>query len=328
MKTIVLIIMFCLFWISTIAQAPQFFSYQAVARDLTGKALANEAVSFKVSILNRSAAGTLVYSETHSGKTTNALGLVELETGKGIVSTGTFSTIGWGSSTFSLKMDPSGGTACQNLGTSQLLSAPYALHSKSTESYSETDPVFSASPSGGIMNGNITNWKGIADNGVTSGKSQNGAVSTADRANGAVTFAKIQNGSIATADLAGLVVTAEKLTANSWVSTDPLFETGDGSSAISTSTTLTILKNGNTGIATATPAYTLYANGEDIITGADGYFDFNVHAINVAHVNAVKEPKAENDMLKYEMMRKKMDFDACLSKLESMLEATSNFYVS
>ncbi len=30
----------------------------------------------------------------------------------------------------------------------------------------------------------------------------------------------------------------------------------------------------------------------------DGYFDFNIHAVNVALVNAVKELKAENELLK------------------------------
>jgi uncharacterized protein (TIGR02145 family) len=117
------------------AQAPQSFSYQAVARDLAGKALSNTTVSFRVSILSGSTTGTVVYSETHSGKTTNALGLVELEIGKGTVNAGSFSAISWGSNTFFLKMemDPAGGTAYQDLGTSQLLSVPYALYSLHTD---------------------------------------------------------------------------------------------------------------------------------------------------------------------------------------------------
>jgi hypothetical protein len=237
-------------------------------------------------------------------------------------------------------------------------------------------------------------------------------------------------------------------TANSWVSTDPLFEIGSGSSSISTSNALTILKNGNTGIGTATPAYkldvdgtvnlnngvtsgialrcngdealwsndtyfswgygagynyfakpvsigtsatpfyTLVVNGtaaktgggswstlsdarlkdihgnynrglEDIVKiqpvrftyqkgnprqlesdkvqigfvaqdiqpffpeavteAKDGYLDFNMHAINVAVVNAIKELKTENDRQKIQIE----SLEYRLSKLEEMLENTS-----
>jgi len=35
--------------------------------------------------------------------------------------------------------------------------------------------------------------------------------------------------------------------------------------------------------------------------GLDGYLDFNMHPVNVALVNAVKELKAENDALRQEI---------------------------
>jgi hypothetical protein len=37
---------------------------------------------------------------------------------------------------------------------------------------------------------------------------------------------------------------------------------------------------------------------EAVSEGADGYLDFNMHAVNVALVNAVRELKAENELLK------------------------------
>jgi len=46
--------------LGTFAQSPQAFKYQAVARDLTGNVLANQNVSFRISILQTSATGTSV----------------------------------------------------------------------------------------------------------------------------------------------------------------------------------------------------------------------------------------------------------------------------
>jgi hypothetical protein len=112
------------------AQVPQAFKYQAVARDLNGDLLMNQPVSFKISILQGSASGTAVYVETHTSMT-NDYGLVNLEIGNGTVVSGSFSAIDWGGDSHYLKveMDPAGGTLYQAMGTSQLLSVPYALQS-------------------------------------------------------------------------------------------------------------------------------------------------------------------------------------------------------
>jgi hypothetical protein len=92
---------------------PNRFRYQAVARDNSGNVLVNQPVSFRISILSGSVSGTEAYSETHTGLTTNAFGLVELEIGKGTPVTGTFSAIEWGSNSYFVKieMDPAGGTS-------------------------------------------------------------------------------------------------------------------------------------------------------------------------------------------------------------------------
>lgn len=92
-------------------------------------------MSFKISILSGSISGIVVYSETHTGKTTNSFGLVELEIGKGSLVSGSFASIGWSGNTIFVKveMDPAGGIAYQTIGTSQLLSVPYALQAKTVE---------------------------------------------------------------------------------------------------------------------------------------------------------------------------------------------------
>ena len=43
--------------------------------------------------------------------------------------------------------------------------------------------------------------------------------------------------------------------------------------------------------------------------GPDGYLDFNMHPVNVAFVNSIKELKAENDSLKAENAMLKRDIE-------------------
>jgi hypothetical protein len=130
MKNLLLFFVQCLACFSLMAQVPQAFKYQAVARDINGDLLTNQTVSFLISILQGSASGTAVYVETHTSMT-NDYGLVNLEIGNGTVVSGSFSAIDWGGDSHYLKveMDPAGGTLYQAMGTSQLLSVPYALQS-------------------------------------------------------------------------------------------------------------------------------------------------------------------------------------------------------
>ncbi len=114
------------------AQAPEKMSYQAIIRNTGGQVLANQSVGVRVSVLQGSPSGTVVYSERLTGST-NANGLLTMELGTGTVLSGTFNTINWPSGSYYLKTetDPSGGTAYTITGTSQLLSVPYAMFAKS-----------------------------------------------------------------------------------------------------------------------------------------------------------------------------------------------------
>lgn len=112
----------------TFAQVPQGISYQAIALNGSGAPVVSSNVRVKLSILDVSATGTSVYSETHL-KMTNAQGLFNLVIGQGTVVSGIFSTINWGTNSKFLKveMDAAGGTTYTVVGTTQLLSVPYAL---------------------------------------------------------------------------------------------------------------------------------------------------------------------------------------------------------
>jgi hypothetical protein len=123
-----------------IAQAPNLFKYQAVARNTAGDVIANQSVGFEISILQNSSGGASVYTETHA-ITTNQHGLANLSIGGGAVISGDFSTIDWGNAIYFLqiKMDVAGGTAYVLMGSSQLLSVPYALNAKTVSEVDWTD---------------------------------------------------------------------------------------------------------------------------------------------------------------------------------------------
>ena len=144
-RTLLFIGSLMLLVMTTFAQSPEAFKYQAVARDASGQILANQSVAFRISILQGGTSGTSVYSETHAAFT-NTFGLVNLAIGDGVVGTGDFFVIDWGSDSYfvQIELDETGGNNFQLMGASQLLSVPYALHTKTAESVpndADTDPT-------------------------------------------------------------------------------------------------------------------------------------------------------------------------------------------
>jgi hypothetical protein len=134
MKNSLFLLLALLITIESYSQVPQGISYQAVAFNTSGSPVVNGNVGVKISILDNSTSGTVVYSETHL-ILTNAQGLFNLNIGQGTPSTGTFSSINWGTNSKFLKVevDPAGGTNYTNIGTNQLMSVPFALYSKEAE---------------------------------------------------------------------------------------------------------------------------------------------------------------------------------------------------
>ena len=85
----------------------------------------------RIGILSGSANGILVWEETHPD-TTNSLGLFTLVIGDPSASnTGgtaaTFDAIDWGSASHFMRVEVNAGTGYEDMGTTQLLSVPYAL---------------------------------------------------------------------------------------------------------------------------------------------------------------------------------------------------------
>lgn len=124
------------------AQSPSGFRFQAVARDVDNNAMSSENIAVRVSLLQGGPTGAVAYSERHEVSTTD-LGVFDLHIGNGSGLSGDINTIDWGSDTHFLKIDvdPDGGTNYVNLGSSQLLSVPYALYAKESGSGGGGDPT-------------------------------------------------------------------------------------------------------------------------------------------------------------------------------------------
>lgn len=137
MKRIFAILVAVLLSATSWAQSPDNFSYQAVLRDAEGNIQADQDVSIDISILQGSVTGTEVFTETHTD-TTNAFGLINLVIGS--ENPTDFASIDWSAGPYFIKVVVDG----TEMGISQLLSVPFALHAKTAETttnYSETDPV-------------------------------------------------------------------------------------------------------------------------------------------------------------------------------------------
>jgi hypothetical protein len=131
LKTVIVIILLCSIQLSY-AQAPQKMSFQAVIRNANNALISKTAVGIKISVLQNSASGATVYSERHS-TTTNTNGLATLQIGGGTLLSGNFNNINWANGPYFIKTetDPNGGSNYAIVGTSQLMSVPYALFAAS-----------------------------------------------------------------------------------------------------------------------------------------------------------------------------------------------------
>jgi hypothetical protein len=153
MKNIALLSTFCFLLLSLVVKAqtpPNAFNYSAVARNAAGQPIATSTIGIQISILKTSPTGASQYSENHFVNT-DAYGLFNLVIGTGAVQSGAMATIDWSNDNYYLKvgMDANGGTNFLTMGTTQLLSVPYALYAKSA-----------GSVSGGGSGGNFSHYIG------------------------------------------------------------------------------------------------------------------------------------------------------------------------
>jgi hypothetical protein len=114
-----------------LAQSPQAFKYQAIARDASGFPLTDTEISLQIKIYTNDGNSIDRYIENHF-VTTNSFGLVNLEIGNGEVVEGSLANVAWGNGNqfIDVSIDVEGGTNFVHMGTSQILSVPMASYAE------------------------------------------------------------------------------------------------------------------------------------------------------------------------------------------------------
>lgn len=199
MKTLVAILFVMLVSHLSFAQAPQGIPYQAIARSSSGSILASQTIRVRFTIRDSVATGAVVYQETFT-PTTTALGLFNVNVGTGSVVSGTFGSINWGHNAkfMQVELDPTGGTSYTDMGTTQMMSVPYALHAGNTPNgfthyigeLFGGGIIFYLWKNAGVEHGlisalaNVASWVKWSNNtmttiGITASNSHDGAANTA-----------------------------------------------------------------------------------------------------------------------------------------------------
>ena len=121
------------------AQAPQGFNYQATVRNSSGDLIVNTNVYFKFNVIQGSQTAVPTFTETHY-VSTDDLGQVNLVIGQGTPSEGTFSALDWSLGSYYLGIELDTGNGYLAMGTTQLLSVPYALYAENSGNSTPTTP--------------------------------------------------------------------------------------------------------------------------------------------------------------------------------------------
>lgn len=127
-KYIKYVLVSCLVSITSMAfTQTEAFPYQTIVTDGEGLPIKDVATEVQVDLIQGTATGTVVYTETHSA-TTGLNGELYLEIGNGVASGTAFDEVDWSQPHFiELSYQPNGFMAFVPMGKVQLLSVPYAL---------------------------------------------------------------------------------------------------------------------------------------------------------------------------------------------------------
>ncbi len=139
---------------SGINSVPQAISYQAAVRSAQGVPLVNQTIQVRLKIFQDSISSDSEYIELHEVGTNN-LGLFSVFIGEGMATLGDFRNIDWTNGLKFLSVEFNTGSDFQLIGTQQLISVPYAQHSRTSSTIKNRSlPVFENN--GEAINGGLT----------------------------------------------------------------------------------------------------------------------------------------------------------------------------
>lgn len=321
---------------SLFSQAPAKFSYQAAIRNASGSLLPNGAnVAFKISILDLTASGAVLYSERITHVVNNSFGLVNLEIGTGSLVSGAWPTAaqwGLGSKFLKVEFDINGASTYVEVSTTQLISVPYAQFANSADGVSSNAKISavqilsSGAFVGQVLKWNGTNWAPSKDtinigtvNGITAGAGLTGGGTT-----GALTLDakvgdalwnanKLQGNNIGTATPSANDVL--KWDGTQWVpAAETTYTAGTGidisgtvinSSWTKSGNNLHNNNTGNVGIMTTNPTAALSVADRFLVDGTTGGLRMTLPAGNITLAN----PTATSNVGIYQYTTGATNFD-------------------
>ena len=149
MKKVFITLLAIITFATVYAQAPQGFNYQATVRNAAGQLMTNRNVGVRISIIQNSATGSIIYQQEEVVNT-NANGLFTLIVGDNSTD---FSNINWANGPYFIKseVDLAGGRNYTLSTTQKILAVPYAHYANVARvaesmsdswTYNERDPYF------------------------------------------------------------------------------------------------------------------------------------------------------------------------------------------
>jgi len=155
------------FQMDVTAQPSRFFNYQAIVNDASGQPFEGN-VGVRISILQPTAGGEVVYSERHTLET-DSKGFMSLRVGEGEeVYKGDFAEIDWADGPTHIKTEIAigGGYIYAISTTTELVSVPVSLYALKADSiaagFVEADPVFAQSPAAMITEEDTLKWNDLS----------------------------------------------------------------------------------------------------------------------------------------------------------------------